>query len=57
MIAVVMFTRRRDIMGAFTNGALTNLVAITGTVVVLSLNALLILQALGVAIPDLPGTH
>jgi len=57
MIALVMFTRRRDIMGAFANGALTNFVAITGTVVVLSLNALLILQALGVAIPDLPGTH
>jgi len=57
MIALVMFTRRRDIMGAFANGALTNLVAITGTVVVLSLNALLILQGLGVAIPGLPGTH
>jgi len=57
MVALVMFTRRRDIMGAFANGALTNFVAITGTVVVLSLNALLILQALGVAIPDLPGTH
>jgi manganese transport protein len=57
MIALVMFTRRRDIMGAFANGALTNFVAITGTVMVLSLNALLILQALGVAIPDLPGMH
>jgi manganese transport protein len=57
MIALVMFTRRRDIMGAFANGALTNLVAITGTVMVLSLNALLILQALGVAIPGLPETH
>jgi len=57
MVALVMFTRRRDIMGAFANGALTNFVAITGTVVVLSLNALLILQALGVAIPDLRGTH
>ncbi len=51
MIALPMFTRRRDIMGAFANSALTNFVAITGTVVVLSLNALLILQTLGVAIP------
>jgi hypothetical protein len=33
------------IMGAFANSALSNFVAITGTVVVLSLNALLILQA------------
>jgi len=37
-------------MGAFANSALTNFVAITGTVVVLSLNALLILQTFGVAI-------
>ena len=57
MIALVMFTRRRDIMGAFANGALTNLVAITGTVVVLCLNALLILQAVGAAIPGLFGAH
>src|SRR5271165_2200831 len=57
MIALLMFTRRRDIMGAFANSALTNFVAITGTVVVLSLNALLILQALGVAIPGLPGAQ
>jgi manganese transport protein len=57
MIALTMFTRRRDIMGAFANSALTNFVAITGTVVVLSLNALLILQTLGVPIPGLPGSH
>ena len=57
MIALTMFTRRRDIMGAFANSALTNFVAITGTVAVLSLNALLILQTLGVAIPGLPGSH
>jgi manganese transport protein len=57
MIALTMFTRRRDIMGAFANSALTNFVAITGTVAVLSLNAVLILQTLGVAIPGLPGSH
>jgi manganese transport protein len=57
MIALTMFTRRRDIMGAFANSALTNFVAITGTVAVLSLNALLILQTLGVAIPGLPGAQ
>jgi manganese transport protein len=57
MIALIVFTRRREIMGAFANGALTNLVAIAGTVLVLSLNALLILQTFGVAIPGLPQAH
>ena len=53
MIALTMFTRRRDIMGPFANGRLTNLVAIAGAVAVLSLNALLILQAFGVPLPGL----
>ena len=53
MIALTMFTRRRDIMGQFANGRLTNAVAIAGTVAVLSLNILLILQTFGVAIPGL----
>jgi len=56
MIALVMFTRRRDIMGQFVNSRLTNFVAIAGTVVVLSLNVLLIVQAFGVTIPGLPGS-
>jgi manganese transport protein len=54
MIALVMFTRRRDIMGAFANGRAINIVAISGTIVVLSLNVLLILQIFGVSIPGLP---
>jgi manganese transport protein len=53
MIALAMFTRRSDIMGPFANGRLTNLVAIAGTVVVLSLNALLILQTFGITLPGL----
>jgi manganese transport protein len=57
MIALTVFTRRREIMGAFANDALTNLVAIAGTVLVLALNALLILQTFGVAIPGLPQAH
>ena len=56
MIALVMFTRRRDIMGQFVNSRLTNFVAIAGTVVVLSLNVLLIMQTFGVTIPGLPGS-
>jgi manganese transport protein len=45
MIALVAFTRRRDIMGPFANGAVTDLAAIAGAVFVLGLNALLILEA------------
>jgi manganese transport protein len=53
MIALLMFTRRSDIMGPFANGPATNLAAIAGAAVVLALNAVLILQAFGVAIPGL----
>ncbi len=53
MIALLMFTGRRDIMGGFANSRLTNAVAIVATVVVLGLNVILILQTLGVGIPGL----
>jgi manganese transport protein len=49
MIALLMFTRRSDIMGHFANSRLTNFAAIVGTVVVLSLNVFLILQTFGVS--------
>jgi manganese transport protein len=53
MIALVAFTRRRDIMGAFANGALTDCAAIAGAVFVLLLNGLLILEVFraGIATP------
>jgi len=54
MIALVVFTRRRDIMGAFANSRLTSVGAMAGTIVVLLLNVLLILQTFGVPIPGLP---
>src|SRR5580692_10398080 len=54
MIALILFTGRRDIMGAFANGRAINIVAISGTIVVLSLNVLLILQIFGITIPGLP---
>jgi manganese transport protein len=53
MIALILFTRRRDVMGTFANGGLTNVVAIGGTIGVLLLNTLLILQTFGVSIPGL----
>ena len=49
MIALILFTRRRDIMGRFCNGALTNFAAVVGAAVVLALNALLVLQVLDLA--------
>jgi manganese transport protein len=53
MIALLIFTRRADIMGSFANGRLTRIAAVLATVVVLGLNAFLIAQILGVAIPGL----
>jgi len=54
MIALLMFTRRADIMGGFANSRLTNAAAIIGTAAVLGLNLFLILQTFGVSIPGLP---
>jgi manganese transport protein len=55
MIALLMFTRRNDIMGRFANGHLTHLAGLAGTAVVLLLNTFLVLQTFGVDIPGLPG--
>jgi manganese transport protein len=54
MIALVLFTRRRDIMGEFANSTLVDVVAIAGSAVILALNAVLLLQTFGVPIPGLP---
>ncbi|MBV8738960.1 MAG: Nramp family divalent metal transporter [Alphaproteobacteria bacterium] len=54
MVALVMFTRRRDIMGPFANDRLTHVTAAIGTAVVLALYVFLIIQTLGIAIPGLP---
>jgi len=51
MIALLIFTRRADIMGSFANSRLTNFAAFVGTALVLVLNSILILQTLGVTIP------
>jgi manganese transport protein len=53
MIALLIFTRRSDIMGRFANGRLTHSAALVGTAVVLLLNTFLVLQILGVDIPAL----
>jgi manganese transport protein len=54
MIALLMFTRRTNIMGRFANNRPTQAVAVVGTVVVLALNVFLIVQTLGFPIPGLP---
>jgi manganese transport protein len=57
MIALIIFTGRHDLMGSFANRRLTSVAALTGATVVLALNALLVAQIFGVAIPGLPGAH
>jgi len=54
MIALVLFTRRRDIMGEFANNRLTDLAAIAGTAIILVLNVVLLAQTFGINIPGLP---
>jgi manganese transport protein len=50
MIALVLLTRRRDIMGAFVNSRLVDNAAILGTLVIVGLNVVLLLHTFGVAI-------
>ena len=53
MVALVLLSRRADVMGRFASGRLVDTAAIVGACVVLVLNAILVLQSLGVAIPGL----
>jgi manganese transport protein len=50
MIALVLFTRRTDIMGQFANRGAVHGGAVAGAILVLVLNAVLILQTLGIAV-------
>jgi manganese transport protein len=47
LIALVMFTRRVDIMGRFASRGLAQVAAIAGTIIVLTLNLILVLQTFG----------
>jgi manganese transport protein len=51
MVALVIFTRRADIMGRFRNGGLTHAAAVAATVIVLALNLVLVLQSAGSPFP------
>jgi manganese transport protein len=48
MIALLVLTRRREVMGSYANGRLTMMTAIAAATVVLGLNLLLVLQLAGV---------
>jgi manganese transport protein len=52
MIALLMFTSRRRIMGPFTNSTLTTIVASACAIAVLGLNILLLTQIAGAQIPS-----
>jgi manganese transport protein len=55
MIALIVFTGRRDIMGAFSNTRLTQVAAMVAAGVVILLNLFLIAELVGVPIPGLAG--
>ncbi|CAB3798521.1 Divalent metal cation transporter MntH [Paraburkholderia ultramafica] len=54
MIALVILTSRRDVMGPFVTRRLVSIAAIVGTATILALNAILLLQTFGVGMPGLP---
>jgi manganese transport protein len=51
MIALLIFTQRADIMGAFVNGLPTRIAALAATAIVLVLNTVLLLKTFGVPLP------
>ncbi len=53
MIALLIFTSRRDVMGNFVNSRLTTIFAVACSIFVLVLNGVLILATFGVPVPGL----
>jgi manganese transport protein len=51
VIALLMLTRRRDVMGSYACGSLTVAAATVAAAIVLALNLLLVLQIVGVPLP------
>jgi manganese transport protein len=54
VIALVIFTRRRDLMGALVNHRLTTVLAALCSAIILTLNVLLLYQQFGGTLPFLP---
>ncbi|WP_373237607.1 Nramp family divalent metal transporter [Cohaesibacter celericrescens] len=55
MVALIIFTSRRDIMGDYASGKLTRLLAFLGATAVLSLNFVLLADVFGISMPFLIG--
>ena len=55
MIALCIFVRRKDLMGVFATGRWVTAVAMVATVVVVTLNVVLLLQAAGLDLPLVGG--
>ena len=53
MIALLILSRRRSVMGSFVTSGATSAAAFGATAIVLALNAILLLQTFGVAVPGL----
>jgi manganese transport protein len=51
MIALLVMTSRRDVMGPFVNGPVMRVAAMVATALVLTLNVVLLLQTVGVPVP------
>jgi manganese transport protein len=51
MIALLILTRRRDVMGSYASGRFTMAAATAAAAIVLALNLLLVLQIAGVPLP------
>jgi len=56
MISLVVFTRRRDIMGDFVNSGPTDAAAMAATALILRLNLDLLRQTFGVELPLPPAS-
>ena len=54
MIALVIFSRRPDIMGRFASGPKLAALATLATVAIVALNTILLLQVFGISLPFLP---
>ncbi len=54
MVALLLLTARRDVMGGFVNKRLTTVIAVLAAALVLALNLVLLAQAAGISIPYLP---
>jgi manganese transport protein len=50
MIALVWFTSRGDVMGRYRNRRSTTIAAVAGTIAVLALNLVLLLQIAGISL-------